>query len=50
MAGTAAGRWVPVVGALAVGGYAYWDTLQVAKTARQLLGPLPGPASGSPPG
>ena len=39
MAGAAAGRWVPVVGALAVGGYAYWDTLQVAKTARGLLGP-----------
>jgi len=37
MAGTAAGRWVPVVGAVAVGGYAYWDTLQVAKTARRLL-------------
>ena len=35
--GSATGRWVPVVGAVAVGGYAYWDTLQVAKTARQLL-------------
>ena len=51
MAGSAAGRWVPIVGALAVGGYAYWDTLQVAKTARRLLAPqIPGPASGSPPG
>ncbi|MET0344670.1 MAG: hypothetical protein ABW218_00265 [Casimicrobiaceae bacterium] len=51
MAGATAGRWVPVVGALAVGGYAYWDTLQVAKTARGLLGPpFPGPAPGSPPG
>jgi hypothetical protein len=37
IAGVSAGRWVPVVGALAVGGYAYWDTLQVAKTARRLL-------------
>jgi hypothetical protein len=41
MAGTAAARWVPVVGAAAVGGYAYWDTLQVAKTARRLLAQLP---------
>jgi hypothetical protein len=37
IAGASAGRWVPVVGALAVGGYAYWDTIQVAKTARRLL-------------
>jgi hypothetical protein len=37
-AGSAAGRWVPIAGALAVGGYAYWDTMQVAKTARRLLG------------
>ena len=36
-AGTAAGRWVPLAGAAAVGAYAYWDTLQVAKTARRLL-------------
>ena len=35
--GSAAGRWVPVVGAVAVGGYAYWDTMQVARTARSLL-------------
>ena len=38
MAGSAASRWLPLVGAVAVGGYAYWDTLQVAKTARRLLG------------
>ena len=38
VAGSAAGRWVPIAGAAAVGGYAYWDTLQVAKTARGLLG------------
>jgi len=37
VAGTAASRWVPVVGAAAVGGYAYWDTVQVAKSARRLL-------------
>ena len=41
MAGSAASRWVPVIGAAAVGGYAYWDTLQVAKTARKLLGSMP---------
>ena len=34
---TTASRWVPVLGAAAVGSYAYWDTLQVAKTARRLL-------------
>jgi hypothetical protein len=39
MAGSAATRWIPLAGALAVGGYAYWDTLQVAKTARRLLDP-----------
>lgn len=37
VAGTAASRWVPLAGAAAVGAYAYWDTLQVAKTARQFL-------------
>jgi hypothetical protein len=37
IAGTAATRWVPLAGAAAVGAYAYWDTLQVAKTARRLL-------------
>ena len=35
--GTAASRWVPLAGAAAVGAYAYWDTLHVAKTARKLL-------------
>jgi hypothetical protein len=43
MAGNAASRWVPIAGAAAVGAYAYWDTLQVAKTARRLLGSLPPP-------
>ena len=37
VAGTAASRWVPVIGAAAVAGYAYYDTLQVAKTAIRLL-------------
>ena len=37
LAGTAAARWVPIAGAAAVASYAYWDTLQVAKTARRLL-------------
>jgi hypothetical protein len=37
LAGTAASRWVPVLGAAAVAGYAYYDTLQVAKTAVRLL-------------
>ena len=35
--GTAASRWLPVIGAAAVAGYAYYDTLQVAKTAIGLL-------------
>jgi len=44
MAGSAASRWIPLAGAVAVGGYAYWDTLQVAKTARRLLeAPAPAP-------
>ena len=37
LAGTTASRWIPVAGAAAVGAYAYWDTLQVAKTTRRLL-------------
>jgi hypothetical protein len=37
VAGSAATRWVPIAGAAAVGAYAYWDTLQVARTARRLL-------------
>ena len=44
--GSAASRWVPVIGAVAVGGYAYWDTMQVAKTARTLLSKLDSIASG----
>jgi uncharacterized protein (DUF697 family) len=37
IAGSAAGRWVPLAGAAAVAGYAYWDTLQVAKSVHRLL-------------
>ncbi len=37
VAGTTASRWLPVVGAAAVAGYAYFDTLQVAKTAVRML-------------
>ncbi|MGE5738439.1 MAG: hypothetical protein ACM34F_06075 [Betaproteobacteria bacterium] len=37
IAGNAAGRWIPLAGAAAVGAYAYWDTLQVANTAQRLL-------------
>jgi len=37
LAGTAASRWVPVAGAAAVAAYAYFDTVQVAKTAIKLL-------------
>lgn len=50
VAGNAATRWIPLAGAAIVGGYAYWDTLQVARTARRLLettvAPV-SPASGS---
>jgi len=36
--GGAAARWLPVVGGLGVGAYAYWDTAQVARTANELFG------------
>ncbi len=35
--GTTASRWVPIVGAAAVAGYAYYDTLRVANTAVKML-------------
>jgi len=35
--GTGASRWFPILGAAAVAGYAYFDTLQVAKTAMKML-------------
>ena len=37
IAGASAGRWIPLAGAAAVGAYAYWDTLQVAKASRRVL-------------
>lgn len=39
--GTAASRWIPLAGAAAVSAYAYWDTVQVARTARRLLDAQP---------
>jgi hypothetical protein len=42
--GTSASRWVPLAGAAAVGAYAYWDTLQVARTARRVLDTAAEPA------
>lgn len=41
LAGSAATRWIPIAGAAAVSAYAYWDTLQVAKTAQRLLAQAP---------
>ena len=35
--GSALTRWIPVVGALGVGAYAYYDTAQVARTATELF-------------
>ena len=37
MVGTSASRWFPILGAAAVAGYAYFDTIQVAKTAMKML-------------
>jgi hypothetical protein len=45
VAGTAASRWVPIAGAAAVGAYAYWDTMQVAKSTRRLLESAHAPAA-----
>jgi hypothetical protein len=30
-------RWMPAIGALAVAGYAYYDTLQVGQTALEFF-------------
>jgi len=38
IAGRGIARWLPVVGALGVGAYAYYDTGQVARTAITLFG------------
>ncbi|HEX4883204.1 MAG TPA: hypothetical protein VFX05_03625 [Casimicrobiaceae bacterium] len=45
VAGSTATRWIPIAGAVAVSAYAYWDTLQVAKTAQKLLAQPPRPES-----
>jgi hypothetical protein len=37
-AGAAVSRWIPVLGAIGVGAYAYYDTTRVASTAIELLG------------
>jgi hypothetical protein len=47
--GTSASRWVPLAGAAAVGAYAYWDTLQVARTARNVLATTRPPRAGEVP-
>jgi hypothetical protein len=49
VAGGAASRWIPLAGAALVGGYAYWDTMQVARTARRLLETTAAPAEGTAP-
>lgn len=38
-------RWLPVVGAMGVGAYAWYDTRQVARTAMELF--APGSSSGA---
>ncbi|MEO5623619.1 MAG: hypothetical protein ABJB02_05800 [Dokdonella sp.] len=38
LAGSSIARWLPVIGALGVGAYAYYDTGQVARTAIALFG------------
>lgn len=38
LAGRGIARWLPVVGAVGVAGYAYYDTRQVARTAMTLFG------------
>jgi hypothetical protein len=35
--GRALSRWLPVVGAMGVGAYAFYDTVQVGRTARELF-------------
>lgn len=36
--GSGVSRWLPIVGAVGVGAYAFWDTTRVAKTAIELFG------------
>lgn len=35
--GRAVSRWLPIAGALGVGAYAFYDTLQVGRTAQELF-------------
>ena len=37
LVGRGIARWIPVIGALGVGAYAYYDTGQVARTAMTLF-------------
>lgn len=37
LAGKVISRWIPVVGAIGVGAYAFYDTAQVAKTTIELM-------------
>ncbi|MBO9664456.1 hypothetical protein [Dokdonella sp.] len=47
LAGRGIARWLPVVGALGVGAYAYYDTAQVARTAIALFSGDDAPAKKS---
>jgi hypothetical protein len=35
--GRGVARWVPIAGAVGVGAYAFYDTVQVGRTARELF-------------
>lgn len=35
--GKGVSRWMPIIGALGVGGYAFYDTAQIANSARDLF-------------
>ena len=41
VAGRGVSRWLPVIGAIGVGAYAYYDTRQVARTAIALFADRP---------
>jgi hypothetical protein len=43
--GRAISRWVPIAGAVGVGAYAFYDTVQVGKTARALFEQEPIPTA-----
>jgi hypothetical protein len=47
IAGRGLARWLPLIGAVGVGGYAYYDTMRVARTTIELfqsgIGPAPSP-------